>query len=64
MDLLIIAFLLTPLALKTGSLFLWGFIVLCLAAPFVSLLVGLTHRPRDWGVRSPGRLLSALHQGI
>lgn len=47
MDLLIIAFLLTPLALKTGSLFLWGFIVLCLAAPFFSLLVGLTHRPRD-----------------
>ncbi|WP_324461241.1 hypothetical protein [Zoogloea sp.] len=47
MDLLIIALLLTPLALKTGSLFLWGFIVLCLAAPFVSLLVGLTHRPRD-----------------
>ena len=47
MDLLIIALLLTPLALKAGSLFLWGFIVLCLAGPFVSLLVGLTHRPRD-----------------
>jgi len=47
MDLLIIAFLLTPLALGTGSLFLWGFIVLCLASPFISLLVGLIHWPRD-----------------
>lgn len=46
MDILIIGFLLIPLALASGSLVVWGFIGLCLASPFIGLLLGPLLRPR------------------
>ena len=46
MDIVILGFLLIPLALATGSLLVWGFIGLAFASPFVSLLLGLILRAR------------------
>jgi hypothetical protein len=46
MDIVMIGILLTPLALASGSLIVWGIVGLCLASPFVSLLLGPFLRPR------------------
>ena len=46
MDILIIGFLLIPLALASGNLVIWGIIGLCLASPFIGLLLGPILRPR------------------
>ncbi len=46
MDIVIIGFLLIPLALATGSLIVWSIIGLAFASPFISLLLGPILRPR------------------
>jgi hypothetical protein len=46
MDIVIIGFLLLPLAVATGSLVVWGLIALAFASPFISLLLGPILRPR------------------
>lgn len=46
MDIVIIGFLLIPLALATGSLVVWGIIALAFASPFFGVLLGPILRPR------------------
>ena len=46
MDIVILGFLLIPLALASGSILVWGLIGLAFASPFVCLLLGLVLRIR------------------